>query len=86
MHFICLFVFFSLQLSPLYKYKYIQPFYFLRTSKEIIIISALSYQLKTLKGLVHKETVFPRRWGSETQKFGIKGVDKVRITTLRVVT
>jgi len=45
----------------------------------------LSYQLKTLKGLVHKETVFLRRWGSETQKFGIK-VDKVRITTLRVVT
>ena len=39
-----------------------QPFYFLGTCKEIIIISALSYQLKTLKGLVHKETVFLRRW------------------------
>jgi len=34
-----------------------------------------------MKGLVSKETVVPRQQGIETQKFGIKRVDKSRIIT-----
>lgn len=50
------------------------------------MISALSEQLKTLKGLVCKETTVPPWWGRETQKCGIQRVDKGQIATLRVVT
>ena len=41
--------------------------------------------VKSLKGLVFKETVEPCRWRCERRKFVIKPVDKGRVTTLKIL-
>ena len=38
---------------------------------------------QTNERLVSKETVVLRRWESQTQKFGIKQVDKRKISTVK---